>query len=202
MQSYLIVGTDENSLKKEIESLRKKLQLEVLEFSVKKIEDIRNLQDITKLKFSKKTAILIKNIEEATTEALNAFLKNLEEPQENLYYILTTSSTKKVLPTIVSRCQIITINNSQLTINNENTKKFLKMSIGEKLAYVDRIKEREEAIRFVEDFIYGCHKVLHETKDGHVLVANYLNAGTQTLNNLKANGNVTLQLANFVIGLV
>ena len=40
-------------------------------------------------------------------EAANAFLKLLEEPSENLMFLLTTSNTEALLPTIISRCQHI-----------------------------------------------------------------------------------------------
>src|SRR5690625_7732943 len=40
-------------------------------------------------------------------EAVNAFLKLLEEPSENVMFILTSSRPEQLLPTIVSRCQEI-----------------------------------------------------------------------------------------------
>ena len=46
---------------------------------------------------------VIKNIEEVSIPCLNAFLKILEEPNQNVFFVLTTSNIKKVLPTIQSR---------------------------------------------------------------------------------------------------
>ncbi|HKI45974.1 MAG TPA: DNA polymerase III subunit delta' C-terminal domain-containing protein [Balneolales bacterium] len=54
-----------------------------------------------------KTIIVITNIEKMRKEAGNAFLKLLEEPSENLVFILTTDHIHSLLPTITSRCQII-----------------------------------------------------------------------------------------------
>ena len=54
-----------------------------------------------------KTVIVITNIEKMRKEAANAFLKLLEEPSENLIFILTTDHIHSLLPTITSRCQII-----------------------------------------------------------------------------------------------
>ena len=54
-----------------------------------------------------KTIILISNIEKMRKEAANAFLKLLEEPSENMVFILTTDHIHSLLPTITSRCQII-----------------------------------------------------------------------------------------------
>jgi len=54
-----------------------------------------------------KTVIIIQNIEEMHAEAANAFLKLLEEPSENLVFLLTTQHMEGLLPTIVSRCRHI-----------------------------------------------------------------------------------------------
>jgi len=55
----------------------------------------------------RKTVIIMTGIENMREEAANAFLKLLEEPSENLMFLLTTSHTEALLPTIISRCQHI-----------------------------------------------------------------------------------------------
>lgn len=55
----------------------------------------------------RKTVIIMTNIETMRKEAANAFLKLLEEPSEELVFLLTTHSTEALLPTIISRCQHI-----------------------------------------------------------------------------------------------
>src|SRR3990167_9092947 len=111
MHAYLIVSTDDEKREAKVEELTKKLRAKALMFSLAKIEDARALNSFTNLKVDSPTAIIINSVEEATDEAANAFLKNLEEPQEELYFILTAESIHKVLPTIVSRCQIVKVNN-------------------------------------------------------------------------------------------
>ena len=111
MHAYLIVGTDKGAVRVKTGELANKLKVKTLEFQLVKIEDTRSLNSYLKLKLTSPTAIIINSIEEATPEAANAFLKNLEEPQEDLYFILTTESIHKVLPTLVSRCQIVKIQN-------------------------------------------------------------------------------------------
>lgn len=49
------------------------------------------------------------NVENMTLEAINALLKFLEEPAKNVYAFLTTSNTTNVLPTILSRSQILSL---------------------------------------------------------------------------------------------
>jgi len=51
--------------------------------------------------------VLIRSIENLETAAQNALLKNLEEPGELRFFILTTTNHKLVLPTIISRCHLI-----------------------------------------------------------------------------------------------
>lgn len=46
-------------------------------------------------------------VENMTTQAINAILKFLEEPEANIYAFLTTNNENLVLPTIISRCQVL-----------------------------------------------------------------------------------------------
>src|SRR3989304_1356008 len=106
MHAFLIIGSEKENLPIKVRELAESKCKSVFEFPILKIADVRILNKFLKLSFSKKTAILINNIEEATLEALNAFLKNLEEPQENITFFLTSFSENKVIPTITSRCQV------------------------------------------------------------------------------------------------
>lgn len=49
-------------------------------------------------------------VENITTKAINSILKMLEEPTNQVYAFLTTNNKNKILPTIVSRCQLIQLN--------------------------------------------------------------------------------------------
>ncbi|HLR33649.1 MAG TPA: DNA polymerase III subunit delta' C-terminal domain-containing protein [Fodinibius sp.] len=55
----------------------------------------------------RKNIIILTGIEHMRKEAANAFLKLLEEPAEDLIFLLTTDHTEALLPTIISRCQHI-----------------------------------------------------------------------------------------------
>ncbi|PIP14363.1 MAG: hypothetical protein COX48_01245 [bacterium (Candidatus Stahlbacteria) CG23_combo_of_CG06-09_8_20_14_all_34_7] len=54
-----------------------------------------------------KRVIIVKNTEMMRKEAANTFLKILEEPPKSTMFILTTDNINGVIPTIVSRCQIL-----------------------------------------------------------------------------------------------
>lgn len=197
MHAYLILGN--NGFQKAAENLAKKLNAKTLEFPIAKIEDTRQLNNLIRLSFDEPTLVVIRNIHEATEEALNAFLKNLEEPQDNIYFALTAPSIRKVLPTIASRCQIIRIQNSKLEVKSEETENFLNMTTGEKLGYIEKIKDREKAIELVENTVDLLHSKLHEKEVKYSSIAGNIERATETLTRLKANGNVNLQLTNFVI---
>jgi DNA polymerase III delta prime subunit len=149
-------------------------------FTLQKIDDVRELKKFVKFSFFEKTAIIIEDIDKATAETQNAFLKNLEEPSNNLIYILTASNINNVLPTITSRCQVIKIQDTGYRIYDKNSN--FKDALN--------IKDRTEAIKFIENLIYIDHeKNIFQNQE------NYL----QSLKNLKANGNVSLQLLNLVV---
>lgn len=203
MHSFLIVGRNEKEKEKQIKRLIRKLEVDLVEFSLSKIEETRALNSFLKLRISHPTAVLIKNVDKATSQALNAFLKGLEEPQENVSFILTANSAYKLLPTIVSRCQIITakVKKSGSEKAAPAAKGLLKMPEAEKLAFINSIRSRDEAVLFLEAFIIDTHKELLTTKKSRVRISSSLKTAHLALNSLKANGNVGLQLTNFVINL-
>ena len=199
MHAYLLISQN-SDINSDIEKLAKKVNAKVVEFPLLKIDDVRNLNNLIRLSFDKPTLIVCKNIHEAGEEALNAFLKNLEEPQENIYFALTAPFVRKVLPTVVSRCQIIRIiNNSQFVIDNEEVEKFLKLGVGEKLSYIDKIKDRASAMEFAENMVNFMHRSLHKNEVKYSAGAENIKLAVKTLSGLKANGNVNLQLSNFAV---
>lgn len=198
MHAYLLVGT--NNFQQAIDTLAKKFKTKIFDYKIQKISDVRNLNNLIRLSFDQPTLIVSENIHEATEEALNAFLKNLEEPQENIYFALTAPSTRHVLPTIVSRCQIVrVVGDRKIATENSEIEQFLKLSVGEKLAYIDKIRDREKAVELAENSVQFLHSKLHGNEVKYDIVAKNIEIADKTLSRLKANGNVNLQLTNFVI---
>ena len=192
MHAFLIVGTNNEELKTKSLKLAEKLKAKIMEFPMAKIADTRELRNITKLTFNSPTAILINSIDTITEEAGNAFLKNLEEPQENIYYILTAASLKSILPTIISRCEVVKLTGKlKFVTNNKNLKPTL--------AIIDKIKDRGEAKEFVQNLIEVAHFNLLNSENNKLKEALDLEILIKTMNNLKLNGNVQLQLTNMII---
>ncbi|MDR5659220.1 DNA polymerase III subunit delta' [Serpentinicella sp. ANB-PHB4] len=82
-----------------------------------KIDDIREMQKQIHIKPYEgiRKVYLITNVEKMTVQAQNALLKTLEEPPAYAVIILTSDNTKSLLPTIVSRCQIIKLKPQRIT---------------------------------------------------------------------------------------
>ena len=76
------------------------------------VEDIRNLIDQVRFppQYGKYKVYIIDEVHMLSSQAFNAFLKTLEEPPSYSIFILATTEKHKVLPTILSRCQIFDFN--------------------------------------------------------------------------------------------
>lgn len=74
-----------------------------------KIDQIRQLQAGVALSAHESSwkVYIVRNVDQATPEAANCLLKTLEEPPPRVVLLLTTSSSSALLPTIVSRCQVL-----------------------------------------------------------------------------------------------
>ena len=72
------------------------------------VEDIRSLIDQVRIppQLGKYKVYIIDEVHMLSTAAFNAFLKTLEEPPHYALFILATTEKHKILPTILSRCQI------------------------------------------------------------------------------------------------
>jgi DNA polymerase III delta prime subunit len=199
MHAYLFVGREEESLNSEIVKKAKKLGARILEYSFAKIEEVRNLNKFVSLSITEPTVVVAKHIENASNETLNAFLKNLEEPQENLYYFLTTSSYYKVLPTIVSRCEIVRVKNVNPAQGDNEVVTFIDLPVGKKMIFIDKIKKRDEALAFLENLIDILHQKLIGEENNLSYISLFISNAERTYLNIQGNGNVTIQLTNLVV---
>lgn len=76
------------------------------------VDDIRNLIDQVRYppQYGKFKVYIIDEVHMLSNQAFNAFLKTLEEPPAYAIFILATTEKHKVIPTILSRCQIYDFN--------------------------------------------------------------------------------------------
>ena len=82
------------------------------------VDDIRNLIDQVQIppQIGKYRVFIIDEVHMLSSAAFNAFLKTLEAPPAHAIFILATTEKQKIIPTILSRCQIYDF--SRITIND------------------------------------------------------------------------------------
>ncbi len=80
------------------------------------VDDIRNLVDQVRYapQLGTHKVYIIDEVHMLSTSAFNAFLKTLEEPPKHAIFILATTEKHKIIPTILSRCQIFDFNRIQI----------------------------------------------------------------------------------------
>jgi len=89
------------------------------------VDDIRSLTDQVRIppQIGKYSVYIIDEVHMLSQGAFNAFLKTLEEPPAHAIFILATTEKHKIIPTILSRCQIYDFNRITVT----DTVKHLQM---------------------------------------------------------------------------
>lgn len=80
------------------------------------VDDIRNLIDQVRIapQVGNHKIFIIDEVHMLSQSAFNAFLKTLEEPPKHAVFILATTEKHKILPTILSRCQIFDFHRIQI----------------------------------------------------------------------------------------
>jgi len=106
------------------------------------VEDIRQLIEQVRIlpQMGQYSVYIIDEIHMLSAAAFNAFLKTLEEPPAHAIFIMATTEKHKILPTILSRCQIFDFNRIQVS------------DISKHLEYVaqnEEIKYEEEALNII-----------------------------------------------------
>ncbi len=81
------------------------------------VDDIRSLTDQVRIppQTGKYSVYIIDEVHMLSQGAFNAFLKTLEEPPSHAIFILATTEKHKIIPTILSRCQIYDFNRISIT---------------------------------------------------------------------------------------
>lgn len=132
------------------------------------IADARRLHDMQMRKTTDRgRKIFIISFTFITKEAQNALLKVLEEPTKGTHFFFITTSTKRLLDTVLSR--VVCIGSGEVETKTEGSaesKKFLSMSFKERMNFAtkfasdikDEKKSRGDALYFVQ----GIENLLHE----------------------------------------
>jgi len=134
------------------------------------IDQVRELERNLALKphsFPPKIGSVIQ-AEKLTVEAQNALLKILEEPIGDSVLILTAPRKENLLPTVISRCQLINLpEKAEIELSpkeieelTQELEKILKSSPGKRIQFTDKIKNKDEAISFCQTQLLLWREIL------------------------------------------
>ena len=112
------------------------------------VEHIKTLMEQTHIppQTGRYKVFIIDEVHMLSTQAFNAFLKTLEEPPAHVIFILATTEKHKILPTILSRCQIYD---------------FERMSVGDIIKHLKHVAD-QEGITYEESAL----NIIAEKADG------------------------------------
>jgi DNA polymerase III delta prime subunit len=201
MQSFLITGLNKDETFIRASNLLKENGVDPLDINLQVfekamgIEDVRNIQKAILLKpFRGKIKAVILNVYEGITiEAQNALLKILEEPPANTIIIITTPKKELLLPTIISRCRIISLQEKEIKLTQDDLSKFnnefnilLNGKIGDKLRIAQDItKNKQDAVIWLEKMaVFAKDKLMKNDKN--IKYLNFLKELQKTYKTIKS----------------
>ena len=148
--------------------------------SNRKIDDIRDLLEKVKIppQIGKYKVYIIDEVHMLTKEAENAFLKTLEEPPSHIVFILATTEKNKILPTILSRCQIYDFKK----ISDQDSKNYI-----EEIIKSEGYKYEPKAISIIAKKAFGS------LRDSLTILDRVINY---------TNGNITLEMTSQILNVL
>jgi len=113
------------------------------------VDDIRNLNDQVRIppQTGKYKVYIIDEVHMLSANAFNAFLKTLEEPPNHVIFILATTEKHKIIPTILSRCQIFDFNRISVTDIKDHLKN---------VAEQENIQADDDALHLIAEHADGA----------------------------------------------
>lgn len=124
------------------------------------IEQARKIKQHFSLKpySAKGRVVVLEKASDLTVEAQNALLKTLEELPKQAAFILATDSDSKLLPTVVSRCEVTYLESNRydkLEYHNkyhEDIIKLISYSLAERFEYVEKLKDKQEFLHILTQY--------------------------------------------------
>lgn len=159
---------------------------QIITYDISSVSDARAFQKTLTFTPRVKTVYVLNGLSDAGEIAQTTLLKTLEEGSgTNAIFLIPTEDRGKLLATIQSRAQLI--QDIKLK-SNASTK--VDLSIHSLMETISNITNRDDAVAFIQNILLS-DKTSFDIKI----------QGLITLQALKANGNVTIQLLNFVMSI-
>ncbi|MCB9813634.1 MAG: hypothetical protein H6772_04480 [Pseudomonadales bacterium] len=171
-----------------------------------KIEDVRNFnQDLSFSNYDlNRRYFVFFNSDLATLQAQNAALKSIEEPPVNTQIVLLTTTIEKLLPTIISRCEVVSLKKSLLAQNRNFTqiaqiyKTILSSKHFELIEFSNTYKDRVDADKLLSNLLNFLHQELTNKSSIYPknTISRHLKIILETLKMLSQNTNTKLTIEN------
>lgn len=120
---------------------------ETIGINSEEINKLLNYMETKSLRDNGRRVYIIYGFERLTRDISNKILKFLEEPQDNIYAILLTENFEKILPTIVSRCQVMNFSFPNKEDNIEKIELMMKF-------LSTLIVNKKKTIAYENDYFY------------------------------------------------
>lgn len=183
MQSFIIIGKDNETIREYAEKLIRDKNISKFDkfiLETEKSVGIADIRTISKQMFLKplignQKAVILEAFLGMTIDSQNAFLKVLEEPPLSTTIIILANSNF-FLPTILSRCKLIQLNNG-LSLTDKEQQEYSKIleklkndSLGDKLKLAEKFaKDKDAALQFIEKLIIAAReKMINSNNDREV----------------------------------
>lgn len=202
MQSFIIFSKEDEDAEKEWQKLCEKNSIDQFDQTIIESEDqlgIEAIREIQKNIFlfpakGKTKGILVKNSNTLTLPAQNAFLKLLEEPPNHAIIVLQTDNIDALLPTIQSRCFLITASAPQISQTLEQPQ-IESLTMAKRLELAEEIaKSKESALTFLQKEIFSeRNKLLENPGKETAERINQLQKAYAIINTTNVNPRFTLE---------
>ncbi len=197
------------------------IELYAPEKTVFRVEQIRQITQSAYIKphEGRCKVFILQNCELMNPAAQNALLKTLEEPPENVMFVLLTRSAAALLPTIRSRCVLFTLagqggptaEDTEAQKRSEQAEQILQLAAGGKTLEIAKVlfgveKDRQAAKQLLQQLRSRLAELLRQKAAGQRIVPlfsvkellGFCNAVDAALQSLIANGNTQLALTLLV----
>lgn len=216
-KSYIVSSVDDSFIKQKISELTKELEVDPISadflqispddekqsIGIEKTRSLKKWMTIKPYNGENKIAV-IHNAQMLTIEAQNSILKELEEPNTGCFTVLSTNNHNLLLPTVLSRCELIQDLSNYQDISGENLLNFSKV---EQFKYIelilsikDKVVRNERIKKVIKDLLLDLERDLLSDKNNLTIRKN-IELAEQTYNMITSNTSKRLALENLIINL-
>lgn len=169
------------------------------------IDQVREILGQLMVKQTNQQFALIRPADKLGEEAENAILKNLEEPKDNVHFLLITEKPSKLLPTILSRAQMYILKSTKTNLSeisaDEKTKQLAKRLIVAKssdlVSLAEELTKKKDGVReYVLNVLAVTIEMIYKSyfKTGNSVFLAKIPKFLKAYENISKNGHIKLHL--------